>query len=158
MTPLDVITLAEAKKELVVDADYTDRDTEITRLIKTAISWVEQYTCYRLWQRTEVFNAIGCHTDLPYYPITIDSVKDSDDEDVTYTQKNGALSIVVSCPAQSVINATVGFSDVTDIPQPLVSASYKLITYLFENKDTYSVDLPIDIQLMLNQYRRSATI
>lgn len=157
MDALNVITLDEAKAELVMTG-IDDRNTEITRLIKTAVSLVEQYTCYRLYERIESFNAIGCHNNLPYYPIVIDDVKNSDGDDVTYTEKKATLAIVITCPVQSVINAIVGYDDVTDIPQPLVSAAYKIITYLFENKDAYSVDLPIDIQLMLNPYRRSATI
>lgn len=157
MDALNIITLEDAKAELVMTG-IDDRDAEIERLIKTAIAMVEQYTCYRLYERTEVFNTIGCHTSLPYYPIEIDDVINADGNDVTYTQKNQSLSILISCPAQSVIGATVGYDDVTNIPQPLISAAYKIITYLFENKDAYEVGLPIDIQLMLNPYRRSATI
>jgi hypothetical protein len=159
MDALDIISLEDAKKELVMTG-ISDRDAEIESIIKSAIAWVEKYTDYRLYNRDEIINAVFCKNNLTQYPISITSVKNSDDEDVTYTQKNGVLSLIIDCPEQSVITANVGYTEneVDDIPQPLIRAAYKLITYLFENKDAYTVGLPLDIQLLLNQYRRSATI
>lgn len=156
MTPLNVITLAQAKTYLVMDG-INDRDAEITRLIETAISLVEQYTCYRLYEREETFIAVTCHNDLPYYPIAIDSViKDAIEQD--YKETQGYLSLNVRCSIQSIITATVGYSDITLIPPSLIQACYKIITYLFENKDAYEATMPYDVQLLLNQWRRSATV
>jgi len=157
MTALDVITLEQAKAELVMTG-ISDRDAEITRLIQTAIGWVEQYTCYRLYERVETFIAYGCETVLPYYPITIDGVDHDGSAYANYKEKFLPLGLRIICPSQSTITATVGYSDVGEIPAPLIEAAYKLITYLFENKDVYSVQLPVDVQILINQYRRSPTI
>jgi len=158
MTALDVISLEEAKAELVMTG-IDDRDAEITRLIKTAIALVEKYTDYYLYEREITIDLTGCKTDITKYPITIVSVKHETD-DLSYSIRQKVLSIDLTCYdwEDGIITANVGFDDVTDIPQPLIDAAYKIITYLFENKDVYSAELPLDIQLMLNQYRRSATI
>lgn len=156
MTPLDVISLDDAKAYLVVDFD--DRDSEIERLIATAIGLVEQYTCYRLCEREETFVTYECKTDLSVYPVTIDSVVNEDDEVVTYTERSYPLSLVLSAPKNSTVVMTVGYADTSLIPAPLIAACYKVITYLFENKDVYSVGLPVDVQMMINQFRRSPTI
>lgn len=137
-----------------------DRDAEIELLIKTAVSMVEKYTCYYLYQRTETFVTYLAKTELPYYPITIDSVVNEDNEAVTYTEKVYPLQLVLTCPKDSTVTMTVGYTeaDLANIPQNLIAACYKWITYLFENKDIYAMDMPLDVQLMLNQFRRSATI
>lgn len=155
MTALDVISVEQAKAYLRVDFD-TDDDL-ITSLIQTSVAWVEQYTCYRLFERVELFIAYNCKTGLPYYPIEVTSVEyDGDEQDIV--TKNRPLELVVECKKDSVITATVGYSDVADIPAPLLTACYKLITYLYENRDAYGATLPVDVQLLINQYRRSATI
>ena len=157
MNWLDVISLEEAKAELVMTG-INDRDAEIERLIKTSIEWVEQYTSYRLYERTETFIAYCSVTELPYYPIEVDSIAYKGVAYANYTTLQLPLSLKVYTPSQSVITSTVGYANRLDIPEPLVSACYKIITYLFENKDAYSVGLPIDVQILLNQWRRSATI
>lgn len=158
MTALNVITLADAKKELVVDATYTDRDAEITRIIQTAVSWVEQYTCYRLYEREETFIAYGWCTDLHYYPIEVTGVEHEGVPYTKYTEKQLPLGLRITCPNQSAITANVGYTSALLIPPPLIAACYKIIVYLFDNKDAYSIGLPIDVQVLVNQYRRSPTI
>lgn len=157
MNPFDVISLIQAKSYLVMEG-ISDRDAEIRGLIETSISLVERYTCYRLYERPETFIATTCHTELNYYPVAIESVKNSNGDDVKYTSKYAPLSLNITVPSQSIITATVGYDDVANIPSPLISAAYKMITYLFENKDAYSVSLPMDVQLLLNQFRRSPSI
>lgn len=156
---LTILPLDYVKKEVLsVDLGDTWNDNNITRCINTAVQWVEQYTDYRLYQRIEVINAIGCEINIVTYPILITGVVDEDNEPVTdYKTRNLPLSITLYVPNQSVITANVGYANPTDIPQPLISAAEKLIVYLFENKDAYSNTLPIDIQLLINQYRRSPT-
>lgn len=158
MDALDVISLDDAKAYLVMTG-ISDRDTEITRLIKTAIALVEKYTDHYLYEREITIDLTCSHTNITKYPFELVSVK-RDTDDLTYNIYQKVLSINLVCYdwKDGVITANVGYDDVTDIPQPLVSAAYKIITYLFENKDAYTAELPLDIQMMINQYRRSATI
>lgn len=156
MTPLDIISLEQAKAELVMTG-IDDRDAEITRLIETAIAWVEKYTSYYLYQRNLSFTAYGYETFLPFYPITVTGVTYEGEPYTKYKEKLYPLELRVTAPPQSTIEATVGFANVSDIPPPLIEAAYKLIVYLFNNKDIYMATLPMDVQVLLNQFRRSPT-
>lgn len=158
MDELSVISLADAKDHLVVlNDDFYDK--QITGIIKIAVGMVEQYTDYRLYQRDVVIPMVNCRQDIALFPITISGVVNGSTAQV-YKTLQRTLSIEVECSTwrNSVINASVGYSDVTQIPHPLIGACYKLITYLFENKDAYEATIPYDVQVMINQLRRSATI
>lgn len=158
MDALDVISLEQAQNHLVVLND-TFYDAEITGIIKTAISMVEQYTDYQLYQRDIIIPMVSCKQDITLYPITITGVVNGSTAQ-TYRTIQRTLSVVVECSTwcNSVINATVGYDDIIKIPHQLIGACYKIITYLFENKDAYEATIPYDIQCMINQLRRSATI
>ena len=161
MSELDVIPLQQAKDFLVVD--YTDNDVLITNCIKAAIGWVERYTNYYLWQRTKTFVAPDDEVRVYDYPVTIVSIQDPLGNTIfpltpPVTPPTIPIyksqSILICVPSQSTINLTIGYLDITQIPQPLIAACYKLITYLYENKDIY-VDIdPADIQMLINQFRR----
>jgi hypothetical protein len=185
MTPLDIIPLDSAKNWLNIELAYTDDDVTITRLIGAAIDWVEKYTCWRTFQREEVvynrqdnyYSPINYFPDygtgfyngssgirwtpkglsIYLYPFTIDSVTDlsSPPADVQYTVNRNPLKTLLYAAPNSVITLTTGFSDVSKIPPPLIEAAYKWLTYLYENRDSYKADLPTDIQILINQYRRS---
>lgn len=158
MDALSVISLEQAKNHLVVLNDNF-YDAQITGIIKTAVGMIEQYTDYRLYEREVVIPMVNCKQDITLFPITISGVVNGSTAQV-YKTIQRTLSIVVECSTwpNSVINASVGYDDITQIPQPLIGACYKIITYLFENKDCYDATIPYDVQCMINQLRRSATI
>lgn len=150
MGPLDVISLADAKEHLVVD--FPDNDVSIERNIKTAIALVEQYTCYKLYERSVTYTMPLCgHKEVYDYPLSITA-----GQPVKIYDR--VLSTIVSAASGYGVTAAVGYSDVADIPSPLIDGAYKIIEYLYENKDIYEANLPLDVQLILNPYRRSATI
>lgn len=148
MNALNVITLQQAKDYLVVD--FNDRDAEIERHIKTAVSYVEQYTNVMLYEREKVY-PIGsrCSVEIYDYPIRFSSAPLKSYQNV--------MSVQVYGEAGSSVTATVGYAVASDVPEELISAAYKLITYLFENRDIYTAGLPWDVALLLNSHRRSAT-
>lgn len=156
MTALDVISLVQAKEYLVVT--FPDHDGIITTAIGTAVSWVETYTGYRLYERTIDKDMIGCRSQLYEYPIEITTVKDPLGNVTDFSVCKRTLSIIVDSRYGSSITAKVGYATVADIPEPLLSACYKLITYLYENRDAYGLTMPVDIQGLINQLRRDATI
>jgi hypothetical protein len=187
MDALDIVSLVSAKSWLSVDEDDASQDEAITRLIKTAVDWVEKYTSWRLYQREEYIfnNQDNCyvpsdyfpdygsgfwpgrsgvlwtpkHVSIYLYPFTITSVTDlsSPPSDVQYTTVRQPLRTLLYAAPNSMITLQTGFalSDVGKISPPLIDTCYKLITYLFENRDMYNVQFPTDIQMMINQYRRS---
>jgi hypothetical protein len=158
MDELSVISLDQAKNHLVVLNDNF-YDAQITGIIKTAVGMVEQYTDYRLYQRNIIIQMVGCRQDITLFPITVSGVVNGSTVQA-YRTVQRTLSVIVECNTWcgSEINASVGYTDVTQIPHPLIGACYKIITYLFENKDAYEATIPYDVQCMINQYRRSATI
>lgn len=158
MTALDVISLEQAKNHLVVLNDNF-YDAQITGIIKTAVGIVEQYTDYRLYQRDITIPLVGCRQEITQFPITISGVVNGTTPQAYKTYQK-TLSIIVECYTwcNSVVNATVGYDYAANIPQPLIGACYKIITYLFENKDSYEATIPYDVQCMINQFRRSASI
>jgi hypothetical protein len=159
MTALDVISLTDAKNWLNIDLSDTSQDVHITRLIKTAIAWVEKYTDYALYERDVVIPLLSCNYGIATYPISITGVVNGAvDQEYTTQQKSLEVKVLCSTWNGSSVNVTIGYADVTDIPQPLIDGAYKWITYLFQNKDIYEMVLPYDVQVLINQYRRSATL
>lgn len=151
MAALDVITLQEAKDNLRVDFD--DDDAIIVRIIKTSIDWVEKYTCHKLWQRTETITSDGCPFEVYDYPVTVSSVI-KDGNPVSYTTQKRSLKLIIDTEKGAVVSLSVGYGDVDSIPYPLLEACFKIITYLYENRDAYGLGIPVDIQGLINQYRR----
>lgn len=151
MAALDVITLQEAKDNLRVD--FSDDDAIISRIIKTSIDWVERYTCHKLWQRTETITSDGCPIEVYDYPVTVSSVT-NDGNPVDYTTQKRSLKLVICAPKDAVVTLSVGYGSVDAIPSPLLDACYKIITYLYENRDAYGLGIPVDIQGLVNQFRR----
>lgn len=74
MTPLDVLSLADAKSFLKVD--FSDDDQLITGLISSAIAVVERKTNYRLYNRQEIDHSDGTYNvDLLQFPLNTVSVQ-----------------------------------------------------------------------------------
>lgn len=166
MDALSVISLDQAKDHLVVDFD--DYDAQITGIIKTAIAMVQQYTGYYLFPQTKTYPVTSTRVGITDFPLQITGITDAQGNQVPSFNiqiTQGALTTYISTWAfyacengTAIIIANVGYNTVDSIPQPLIGAAYKIITYLFENKDAYAATLPYDIQLLLNQWRRSPSI
>jgi len=153
MTAEDVISIDDA-----IDWLTAPDDKHLPRLIRSAVSFVEQYTGYRLYERTETFNCGQIKDGICVYPIAITSVKDSDGNDTEYTVTQGAQKLYICSRYADTVTATVGYTAIPDSESILVDACYKMLTYLYENRDIYPAELPLDIQVFVNQKRRDASI
>jgi hypothetical protein len=145
---LSIISLEQAKEFLVID--FPDRDEEITRNIKSAISYIERYTNVMTYEREKSYTLTGCSLEIYDAPISLITT--------VSMVKHNVLSITVFGKSGDTVLATVGHNNIDDIPEDLISAAYILISYLTENKNLYPAELPWDIQVLINMYRRSATI
>jgi hypothetical protein len=167
MTSLDIISLEAAKRHLVILNDNF-YDAQIEGIIGTAIAMIEQYTGHYFYPRAKSYPVTSSVTYLTDYPIDLTGIIDNSGQPVSSFNvgiSQGSLSTIVNywcyydCGnGNPTINATIGYASTSDIPQPLIGAAYKLITYLFENKDAYAATIPYDVQVMINQYRRSSSI
>jgi len=186
MTPLDVLSLADAKQYLRVD--FGDDDDLITGLIYAAVGLVEQQTQYRLYQRTEIVYTSGryCYSAFQY-PLNSVTVVNQDSSDTTvYNPKlyyessrvnitwldNGFLywdnwnqfftnyyyTVHNSCSATFILTLNVGYTDTSLIPTDLITAIKQIINYTYENRDMSKVDLPSNITMLLANYRRYVTL
>lgn len=185
MSPLDVMSLANAKQYLRVD--YMDEDDLITSLIYGAVGYVEQDTNYRLYQRNEVIYTTGKYYYTAFqFPLNGASVINQDSSDTnTYTAKyryetlrtiigwangytfhnawyefftNYYYTIHADRNVTFTLTLDVGYTDTTLIPTDLLTAIKQIISYTYENRDMSKVDLPSNITMLLQKYRRFATI
>lgn len=183
MGPLDVVSLASAKDWLSLPDGDSNIDAHVTRLINTAVGWVENYTCHLLYQRPVVITVMtGCPgvdpannfppindigwrtngirhtpkgTSVYIYPFILTSVVDGSGNPANYNVFLNPLKTLYYAIYGTIINLNAGYSDPTLIPSPLIDACYKIITYLYENRDMYQMQYAQDIQFLLNQYRRA---
>lgn len=151
MTELDVISVEEAKEWL-----STEEETELPRLIASAVDWVENYTGHKLFQRPDTVLVDGSSTTVVGYPVEVISVVDKDGADVPYCVVDSFSGVKVKHGyGAKTITVNVGYESVDKIPPVLIEAAYKMLTYFYENRDLYTVNLPQDVQLMVNKLRRN---
>ena len=186
MTPLDVISVDQAKSFLRVD--FNDDDDLITSLINAAVGYVETATQYRLYQRTEIVYTSGkyCYSAFQF-PLNSVAVVNQDSSDTTvYNPKlyyeslrtnitwlsNGFLywdswnqfftnyyyTIHNSCSATFILTLDVGYTDVSLIPTDLITAIKQIISYTYENRDMTKLDMPSNITMLLANYKRFVTL
>lgn len=150
MNALDIITVDQAK--LWLSAPDTEH---LERLIKSAINFVEVYTGHTLVEKDTVVQIPCPGYGLKQYPMVIESVKNSDGDNVSYKTTKGVYRTYIFAPAGSYVTLTVGYATLDEIPGMLVEVAYKMLTYLYENRDIYVASIPQDYQLMINKYRRN---
>lgn len=137
------VTLQQAKSYLRVD--FNTDDALIETLISTAEEWVSKYTNHILNPRTDTLD-VGCH-EIYDYPLSYTAGDN-------FKVEKRSLKSIFEVKSGSV-SLTVGYTSYADIPKTLITAVLKLVTYLYENRDIYTSDLPFDVQMLINQYRRS---
>lgn len=147
-----IITLEQAQTRL---RDYYEIDdlekADLQQMISAAIGWVEKYTDYALNEKPVTVYTRDCGTvRVVTYPFEVIT------QDVR--SKRGALSSVLSYKPNTAIELIVGNWGTEEVSSPLIEACYKLIVYYYENRDMYKQDAPTDVQMLINQWRRSATV
>lgn len=150
MEATDIISITDAQSWL--NAPDTDN---LKRNIESAIDWVETYTGYYLFQRTKTYQLPSCGYGISAYPIDIDTVKNTAGDTVSYYTRTGVYNTYVFAPVGSIVTATVGFVSKAQVDPILIEAAYKMLTYIYENRDIYVASLPLDIQVFLNKKRRN---
>lgn len=147
---MSAITLTEAKAYLRgFDSSYTAEDTLIQSLIDSAEAWVEKYTDHVLSQRTEILEQ-GCH-EVYSYPLIVDK----DASTGSYSVDKRSLKSIISVSRGANVSVKIGYATPSAIPGAIKTAVLKMVVYLYENRDVYTSELPFDLQILINQYRRS---
>lgn len=159
MTPLDVISLDEAKEFLKVDFD--SEDDMITSLIYSAIALIEKRTSYMLYERDEMKFVSKC--DKIYeYPFALASSETASDYQIIENRLYSSIQILTGLTYPQTngksIELTIGYNDASLIPTPLIDACKRLITYWYDQREMDRASLPTDVYMMIQPYIRDFTI
>lgn len=168
MTPLDILSLQDAKDFLKVDFD--DDNDLITGLIRSSVSYIEKQTQYRLWNRFEL-ETTSFNTELFQFPINSFTVTDLSGNIPIYRAEQKSIRLNILFPehlntfesfASSLpiyyIRMDVGYTSADQVPDDLISAMKKLVTYWYEQRGMNKVDLPDDINNLIDPYKRFVLI
>lgn len=154
--PLDVVSVAQVKTELVID--FADDDTLISDKIKAAISLIEAETQWRFYPRTETVNVQRQTIDLFQWPINTINAVNQDSEAVTFTEKKWPLRLEINfnyCNARyKVLTLTTGCTELNQIPDILLEAIKRQVVFLYENRNNNKAIIPDDVDDMISDFRR----
>jgi len=142
---LDVISLQNAKVHLGVDD--TSRDTEIQRMIKSSLAYLERRTNYILYDRDREYHYNnGC---VRVYDFPINSTTDT-----THAKKVKTLYTVYNENDTNIesITLNVGYANAIDIPDDILDTGYAILECLFEGGKTS--ELSETIEDMINHLKR----
>ena len=150
MAYTDVISLDNAKDYLGIDD--TSRDTEINRMISSALSFVEQHSNHIM---VSVNKKYYYREDLArVYDFPITAVVSPDPDTTTVYTFAGYSEYVDSNTSNTYVELTVGYADPADIPAPLVEAGYMIIEHLFNQKETGNSQIPQAAIQMIHSFKR----
>lgn len=148
MAYTDVISLVEAKSYLGVDD--TSRDTEITRMIGSALSYLEKRTNIIMYARDKVYTLRnGC---VRVYDYPINTLDENLASTVTKTVGQMYDTYSDSNTENKTITLNVGSSG--NIPPDLIEAGYMLIEYYFNMKEVDMTRIPVGVELAIGANRR----
>ena len=183
-TSTEPITLSQAKTHLRVDT--TDDDTYITNLISVARESAE-ITLKRSLGVNQVYQAgyityptVSRKLRIPNPPfISVTSLKYFDLDNVEQTVSNSSLviddsgesnafvaidksvlfqSISFEKKAPVILTYTAGYTDVANIPMPIVQALYLLISHYYDTREPINYTgkpsaIPRSVDFLLGQYK-----
>jgi uncharacterized phiE125 gp8 family phage protein len=183
-TSTEPITVSEAKAHLRVDT--TDDDSYITSLIKVArqsaeISLRRSLGVNQVYQVAyKTYPTVQRKLRIPNPPfISISSLKyfdlsntehtvSSDNLVVDSTGDTNAFVAIKSSTifqeisfekiAPVVLTYTAGYSDVADIPQPIIQGMYLLLSHYYDTREPISytgtpIAIPRSVDFLFNQYK-----
>ena len=123
----DVISINDAKTYLGVDG--SGRDGEISRIIDSALRFVEDHSSHVLVARNKRYVYRGNCVKVYDYPIN--SVTAPNPDTTTITELPSYHLVEDSDTNNTSVTLNVGYESVVDIPPALVEAGYVAIEHLF---------------------------
>lgn len=151
MEATEIITVQQAKDWL----NSEETDAVITRLISGAINWVEEYTGHSLVSKEKVIQLPCSGHPISDYPFRIVFVKNTQGDTLQYSTKLGVYDVYVHAAPGALVNIVTGYENLYEVPPILIEGAYKMLTYLHENRDVYTLTAPTDLKVMLAKSRRN---
>lgn len=154
MAYLDVISLAEAKEYLRIDDTLTDDDNQITRMISSALAFIERWTGVYVYAREKTYTMVDGSVYVYDYPIN--SITSPAEADMDNTQKT-LYKIFCYGSETSDLVLNIGHLLPSSVPLELIDVAYEIIDILYygneKGKKIEQMLSPISLD-MLNQHRR----
>ena len=153
MAYIDVLTLAEAKNHLRVDT--TDDDAAITRMINSALSYLESLTNVMVYQRDKTYLMVDGQVLVYDYPIN--SVESPADYDSDETERKHNYNIYNYGTDTTDLTLSVGYALAADYPQELKEVALEIIDLMYFANETgknYKKDLSELSKDVINRYKR----
>lgn len=149
MTYNEILPLAEVKNYLRLEDDFTEDDTAIERMVRSAFEFVEKRTNHIFQLRTDVnYTSNGNVITVFDYPIRYSG----DDVVLYYSDK-------VVFYSKSIV-ADVGYLSINDVPSALIDAALQMIKlfYFEAEKQIDTTLLPQSVHQIINSYRRFTVV
>ena len=152
MAYIDVLPLATVKQYLRIDDTLTEDDTQLTRMIESALKYIEKHTNIHVVAKDKDYDiplsGQGC---LRVYDYPINTL----DADLTDYEIESRTLYKVYWPTttQTTLTLNVGYEDEADVPVELIDVALEIIDLMYYgNKTTKDLSvLSVDI---LNQNKR----
>jgi hypothetical protein len=152
MAYLDVITLAEAKTYLRIDDTLTKDDANITRMIISALTYVEKITNHIMYAQDKEFRFINGCVRVYDYPIN-NLITPTDAVEYPFTLYSNYQNTSVD---NTILTLNVGYADPLTVPQELREVAFEIIDIYYYGKETNKTmaDLsPLAMQDLVNNKR-----
>lgn len=145
MSYLTVITLDTAKIHLRVDDNASDN--EITRMIKSACRYIENYTNVMLYKREKVYNVTNKCVRVYDAPIV---------QPTGVTKEIKGTYTLYSEIETDTLTLEVGYPFSTQVPSDLIDAALAMVDVWFfgAEKQVDTTLIPQDVKLTLDMYKR----
>ena len=147
MTYNEILPLAEVKNYLRVDEDFTEDDSAIERMVRSALGFIEQRTnhVFQLREDVEYFRTDTRFLDVYDFPL----IYSGDLIKLAYSNK-------VRFDADSVTFDSVGYLTRDEVPDALIDAALQMIkVWFFESEKQANTTLvPDNVSQILAAYRR----
>ena len=148
MTYNEILPLAEVKNYLRVDDDFTEDDTAIERMVRSALGFIEQRTNHIFQQRdnVEYFRNNRQYLDIYDHPLTYTG----DLNKLTYPKEKTRFDV------DTVTIDSVGYTDRASVPDDLIEAALQMIKvwYFEAEKQSNTTLVPDNVHQILAAYRR----
>ena len=135
---IDVITLAEAKNFLRIDDTLTEDDAQITRMIGSALLYVEMHTNHLVYARSKSYNMID--GELRVYDFPINTITSPTEADMNNEQKT-LYKIFGYGNSTSVLVLNVGYTAPANVPPGLIDVAFEILDLMYYgSKDGESLE------------------
>ena len=126
MAYVDVVTLSDAKIYLRVDDTLSEDNTQITRMINAALSYIERYTNVYVFARLKTYVVVdNC---IRVYDSPINSLVDPVDADVTIKTLYNTYTTGTD---EDILSLNVGYVDPNDVPDELKEIALEMIDLMY---------------------------